>query len=61
MIGQTGEDRGAAAHFAFGISGSMHHVGGITDAKRIVCMNIDPKAPIFPNADEGFVGDVRGC
>jgi hypothetical protein len=37
----------------------MHHVGGITEAKRIVCLNVDPKAAIFPNADEGFVADAR--
>jgi electron transfer flavoprotein alpha subunit len=37
----------------------MHHVGGIKDARRIVAVNIDPKAPIFPNADEGFVADLR--
>jgi electron transfer flavoprotein alpha subunit len=58
MIGQTGKTVVPRLYFAWGISGSMHHVGGITEAKRIVCLNIDPKAPIFPNADEGFVGDA---
>jgi electron transfer flavoprotein alpha subunit len=58
MIGQTGKTVVPRLYFAWGISGSMHHVGGITEAKRIVCLNVDPKAPIFPNADEGFVGDA---
>ena len=59
MIGQTGKTVVPRLYLTFGISGSMHHVGGITDSKRIVCLNVDPKAPIFPNADEGFVADVR--
>jgi electron transfer flavoprotein alpha subunit len=36
----------------------MHHVGGIKDSKRIVTLNIDAKAPMFPNSDEGFVADA---
>jgi electron transfer flavoprotein alpha subunit len=36
----------------------MHHVGGIKDSKRIVAVNSDPKAPIFPNVDEGFVANL---
>lgn len=59
MIGQTGKTVVPRLYFTFGVSGSMHHVGGITDSKRIVCINVDPRAPIFPNADEGFVADVR--
>ena len=59
MIGQTGRTVFPRLYFAFGISGSMQHVGGITDSQRIVCINIDPKASIFPNADEGFVADLR--
>jgi electron transfer flavoprotein alpha subunit len=58
MIGQTGKTVVPRLYFAFGLSGSMHHVGGISDSKRIVCLNLDPKAPIFPNADEGFVADA---
>jgi len=59
MVGQTGRTVTPRLYLALGISGSMHHVGGIKDAKRIVSVNSDPKAPIFPNSDEGFVADLR--
>lgn len=59
MVGQTGKTVAPRLYVTFGISGSMHHLGGITESRRIVCLNVDPKAAIFPNADEGFVADVR--
>ncbi|HEY6009017.1 MAG TPA: electron transfer flavoprotein subunit alpha/FixB family protein, partial [Geobacteraceae bacterium] len=59
MVGQTGRTVTPRLYVALGISGSMHHVGGIKDARRIVAVNSDPKAPIFPNSDEGFVADLR--
>jgi electron transfer flavoprotein alpha subunit len=59
MIGQTGKTVAPRFYLGMGISGSMHHVGGIKDSKRVVCLNIDPKAPLFPNSDEGCVADVR--
>lgn len=59
MIGQTGRTVAPRFYLALGISGSMHHVGGIKDARKIVAVNIDAKVPIFPNADEGFVADVE--
>jgi electron transfer flavoprotein alpha subunit len=46
-------------YLALGISGSMHHIGGIKDSRRLVAVNIDAKAPIFPNTDEGFVADLN--
>jgi electron transfer flavoprotein alpha subunit len=59
MIGQTGRTVTPRFYLALGISGSMHHVGGIKDSRRIVAVNHDAKAPIFPNADEGFVADLK--
>ncbi|MBK5276039.1 MAG: electron transfer flavoprotein subunit alpha/FixB family protein [Desulfuromonadales bacterium] len=59
MVGQTGRTVTPGLYVALGISGSMHHVGGIKDSRRIVAVNIDSKAPIFPNCDEGFVADLK--
>jgi electron transfer flavoprotein alpha subunit len=59
MVGQTGKTVAPRFYLALGISGSMHHLGGIKDSKRIVSVNIDAKVPIFPNSDEAFVADLR--
>lgn len=59
MIGQTGKTVVPRLYFAWGISGSMHHLGGIAGSRRIVCLNADPRAPIFAASDEGFVADLR--
>jgi electron transfer flavoprotein alpha subunit len=59
MIGQTGKTVAPRFYLAMGISGSIHHVGGIKDSKCLVSLNIDPNAPIFSNSDECFVADVR--
>jgi electron transfer flavoprotein alpha subunit len=59
MIGQTGRRVTPRLYISFGVSGSMHHVGGIQDADHIVAIDHDAKAPIFPNADQGYVVDVK--
>lgn len=59
MVGQTGKTVAPRFYLALGISGSMHHLGGIKDSKKVISVNLDPKVPIFPNSDEGFVADLR--
>ncbi len=59
MVGQTGKTVAPRLYVALGISGSMHHIGGIKDSRRVISVNIDPKVPIFPNSDEGFVADLN--
>lgn len=59
MIGQTGKQVHPDLYLALGISGSPHHVAGVQEAKRIVSVNKDPRAPIFHFSDIGFIGDLR--
>jgi electron transfer flavoprotein alpha subunit len=59
MVGQTGKAIAPRFYLGIGISGSMHHVGGIKDSRKIVSVNIDPKAPMFANSDEGIVADLK--
>ena len=59
MVGQTGKAIAPRFYLGIGISGSMHHVGGIKDSRKLISVNIDPKAPMFANSDEGIVADLK--
>ncbi|MBU3144896.1 acyl-CoA dehydrogenase family protein [Clostridium sp. CF012] len=57
-VGISGQKFKGSLYLAIGISGQVQHVRGIRDAKIIVAINTDERAPIFSHADYGIVGDL---
>ncbi len=45
-------------YLSMGVSGQVQHVVGVRDAKIIVAIDKNEKAPIFRAADYGIVGDM---
>ncbi len=59
QIGLTGKAVAAKVLLTFGISGAFEFLAGIKDARGIIAVNRDSKAPIFRVADLGIAEEME--
>lgn len=58
QVGLSGKSVTPRLYLAFGISGAVQHIAGMSGAETIIAVNQDPEAPIFRVADLSVQGDA---
>ncbi len=58
QVGLSGKSVTPRLYLAFGISGAVQHIAGMSGAETVVAVNTDPEAPIFRVADLSVQGDA---
>ncbi|PWJ45621.1 electron transfer flavoprotein alpha subunit apoprotein [Quadrisphaera granulorum] len=58
QVGQTGVTISPRLYVGAGVSGAVHHRGGMAASGTVVAINTDPDAPIFEHADIAVVADA---
>lgn len=59
QVGQTGKKVSPDLYLAIAITGASQHMVGISEAKNVAAINIDPDAPIFKHCRFGIVEDYH--